>query len=241
MKRISTFVALLVLFCATAQARQTQRYRVHYNPYAFGYHKSGLVNGGVRYSMHAFSYHHAGLIQESRTCRTPRFWLTAPRRISHGRIDACFQSASTPKRPPSYRRCVASAKARRESEEKDGLHVIRKYLAAQGHKNIYLKHQLSIENQTIGAAIVLADSDLVITYVNAEAMAALAEETGRKKQAVERLEQRLADARETMLARGGQVYAIDASDRGQILMALQDCFPLSPNAAAPTAVYAKNQ
>ncbi len=242
MKRTSTFIALLILLCGVgaAQARHSQRYRVQYNPYAFSYSNSGLVPGGVAYSMYAFRYGHSGLIQEYQTCPTLPCRPCVGCTVSTGSISINSQCASAPACSVSARRFSATKAKPRWIREKDGLDVIREYLAQQGHRGIYVKHHLSIENETIGAAIVLTQSNLVITYTNAEALASLAEETGYKKHAVDRMEQSLAETLERTLAKGGQVYNIDTSDKDQIVVALQDYAPLNPNTPTSTAVYAKN-
>lgn len=243
MKRISTFVVLLVLLCGVSQGRHTQRYQVHYNPYAFNYHSNGLVGGGMRYSMHAFNYGNSGLIQEYQTggarsynpcyivCNAPAAQSSSSGRCSPARVHSA----------PARRFAISAEKLRR-IEEKDGLNIIRQYLAEQGLKDVRLKHHLSIENQTVGTVLVVADSDLVITYRNTEAIISLAKETGYKKLAVERFERQMADASATTLAAGGQVYAIDASGKDQVLVAMQDCAELNPDtqAPAPATMYAKN-
>jgi hypothetical protein len=69
MKRISLLASVVCLFMAmNAQAWYGNytplRYRVHYSPYAFGYHHSGLVPGCTRYNMVAMDRHHSGLVSE---------------------------------------------------------------------------------------------------------------------------------------------------------------------------------
>ena len=64
MKRTSIIIALLVLAPAATQARHSQRYRIRYSPYAFSYHTSGLIPGGIKYSPYAFTPSRSGLVYE---------------------------------------------------------------------------------------------------------------------------------------------------------------------------------
>jgi len=41
------------------------QYSVRYSPYAFDYHHSGLVGGGITYSPYALSYHNSGLVSKN--------------------------------------------------------------------------------------------------------------------------------------------------------------------------------
>jgi len=243
MKRISTFVALLILLCGVCQGRSVQRHRVHYSTHAFGYHNNGLVPGGTRYSTHAFSYRNNGLIVENQIGPGP---IYGPGGIYGPTGVYCVEpirATCTPvrRRTVTVRWSAVTRQKLREIQRNDGLHVIRRHLTEKGYKDVRLKHHLSIENRTITAAFLVPKKNLLITYRNAEALASLAEETGFKKKAIEKFETDMARTTTALLAKGGRVYGIDASDREQILVAMQDCAELKPAPVVPVPVtmYAK--
>jgi hypothetical protein len=66
MRRISIAMTLALLVPSLAQADYNAplRYRVQYNPYAFGYHSNGLVPGGIKYTPYAFKAGSSGLVFE---------------------------------------------------------------------------------------------------------------------------------------------------------------------------------
>ena len=66
MRRISLGVILLLFVPSITQADYVVplSYRVHYDPYSFGYHSNGLVPGGIHYNPYAFKPNTSGLVFE---------------------------------------------------------------------------------------------------------------------------------------------------------------------------------
>ncbi len=114
MKRISLLVAIVALAPAVSHANcnSSQRYRVHYSPYAFNYHSSGLIRGGLKYSPYAYNLHTSGLVLDgvryspyaynyhsSGLVLDYTYWPTTVCPVVQV-VETCASSVQTPGSPP---------------------------------------------------------------------------------------------------------------------------------------------
>ncbi len=259
MKRISLLVAIVALAPAVSHAGcySSQRYRVHYSPYAFNYHSSGLVRGGLKYSPYAYDLHTSGLVLDGARY-TPyaynyhssglvvdyTYWPTTACPVVQVVETCASPSRGTAVRPRS---CRTVSRGRYVSREKlqetraaDGEHIVRQYLQSQGLDEVRIDRRLCIENQTAGAAFILHDKNLVIRYSNPEIMASLEEAGGGRARAAERYEENWESFARDVEARGGTVYCVDAAEPDQIVAALAACEALNgDNPAQPVTMVAK--
>jgi len=259
MKRISLIIALLVLTPAASQARHSQRYRTRYHPYAFSYHHSGLIPGGLRYHPYAFNYHNSGL-----TFAGARYEPYAFDYHHSGLIVDCYWRP-TPVCPPcqscspcdiprnqctirsqsarhrSAPRHAISSEKLREIRQTDGMHVVRQYLKAHDLDNVQVTHRLSVKNRTASVVFILRDQGLIIRYDNPEVMAALDTESGTMEKAIERHETRWDVLAKSFQESGGATYCVNTTEPDQIVAALDGCPELAPDSSMPraTPLYAK--
>jgi len=264
MKRTSLIIALLVLVPAASQARHSQRYRIRYHPYAFNYHNSGLIPGGIkyspyalkpgssglvyegtRYSPYAFNYHNSGLVVDY-------YWWQAPIcppceiRSSCGgspnpSVVCATSSRAMARRAPARRHAISSEKLR-EIRATDGMQVVRRYLRDRGLGDVEINHRLSVKNRTASVAFILREQGLIIKYSNPEIVESLEAEPQSKGKALERYQQRWEAFAKTFQDKGGAVFCVDTADQNQIVAALDSCDALSPSGEAPrrTTLYAKD-
>lgn len=266
MKRISIVIVLAMLAPTMGGTGRysSQRYRVRYSPYAFNYHNSGLIPGGLKYSPYAFqsgnsglvyegtrytpyvfNYHNRGLVVDYYLWHTPVcspgqvYSAGTARHVSHAARPKQSQAA-TRRRPA--RHAATSAAQTRPAKTADGTQVIRQYLQSRGFDAVDISRRLSIRNRTAGLAFILPDRNLVIRYTDPEILQSFSAESTTSSKVLNRYEQRWQTFAQAFEARGGTVYRIDTSDRGQILAALDKCDRLAPDSAAPqpTTLYAKN-
>ncbi|UCD49229.1 MAG: hypothetical protein JSW27_17060 [Phycisphaerales bacterium] len=259
MRRISLIIALLVLTPAASQARHSQLYRTRYHPYAFNYHNSGLIPGGLRYHPYAFNYRNSGL-----TFAGARYHPYAFNYHSSGLIVDCYwrptpvcpsyqscSPCSIPRdqctiRSPlaarrSARRHAISSEKLREIRQADGMHVIRQYLKAHDLDNVEISHRLSVKNRTGSVVFILRDQGLIIRYNNPEVMAALETESGAMEKAIERHEARWEVLAKSFQDSGGATYCVNTAEKDRIVAALDDCPELTSGDAVPNQMplYAK--
>lgn len=262
MKRISIVIALLVLIPAASQARHSQLYRTRYHPYAFNYHNSGLIPGGLRYHPYAFNYHSSGLVSEGARyepyafnyhnsglvvdyhCRPrpiyPLCWTCSPC-DSIPRNPYTVHSRSAARRAAAPRHAISSERLR-EIREADGVHIIREYLAAHKLDNVEISHRLSVENRTASVVFILREEGLIIRYDNPEVMASLSAESASRKKAIERHEERWETLAKAFQAGGGTAYCVSTAQEDQIVAALDNCPELAPGDVMlpQTPLYAKD-
>lgn len=261
MKRISLLVAIVALAPAVSQASHysSQRYRVRYSPYAFNYHNSGLVRGGLKYSPYAYNAHSSGLVYEG-VRYTPyafnyhnsglvvdyTYWprpacpvvqvvesCPPPRRSAAGRRPS--------RRAVASRRPYASSERLQEDTAPDGGDVVRQYLLAQDLDDVRIDRRLCIDNQTAGAAFILKNRNLVVRYTNPEIMKSLETDDSSRGIAAERYEQSWETFAKEVEARGGTLYYVDASEPDQIVAALAACEALNPDSPAQPATMVAKQ
>jgi hypothetical protein len=259
MKRISILVAIVALAPAVSQASHcsSERYLLRYSPYAFNYHNSGLIPGGIKYSPYAFNPNSTGLVYEGARYTPYAFnyhssglvidyyWWQTPYCPPCRVVESC--SAPQRSAPASHarRRAVASrgpsASTRKlqEIRETDGEQIVRRYLQAQGLDDVRIDRRLSIENRTAGAAFILRDKNLVVRYTNPQIMESLEAEGGSRMKVVQRYEENWETFVEDFEARGGTVYCVDASEPDQIVAALAACEELSPDRLSEQTMVAK--
>ncbi len=262
MKRISLVIALLVLIPAASQARHSQLYRTRYHPYAFSYHNSGQIPGGLRYHPYAFNYHSSGLVSAGARyepyafnyhnsglvvdyhCRPrliyPLCWPCSP---CDGvpRNPYTVHSRSAARRAAAPRHAISSEKLR-EIREADGMHIIRQYLRAHNLGNVEISHRLSVKNRTASVAFILREKGLIIRYDNPEVMESLNAKSASMAKAVERHEKRWAVLAKRFQEHGGATYCVNTAQKDQMIATLDDCPELAPGNSVPqqTALYAKD-
>lgn len=258
MKRTSIIIALLVLAPAATQARHSQRYRIRYSPYAFSYHNSGLIPGGIKYSPYAFTPSRSGLVYEG-TRYTPYafsyrnsglvvdyYWWQAPT-CPPCETSPGYSRAYTNNRRPVARRAAPrqhaiSATKLREIRETDGMHVIRQVLKDRGFKNVEVNYRIGVKNQTASVVFILREQDLIIRYSNPEVMASLQAGSPARQKALERVEERWKALAKTFQDNGGTAYCVNTAEKDQMVAALDNCPDLAPERTepGPTTLYAKN-
>ncbi|MHC4521105.1 MAG: hypothetical protein ACYTAS_21130 [Planctomycetota bacterium] len=266
MKRISIVIALAMLAPAMGGTGRysSQRYRVRYSPYAFSYHNSGLIPGGVKYSPYAFqpgnsglvyegtrytpyafNYHNRGLVVDYYLWHTPMcspgqaYSAGTTRHVGHAARPKRSRPA-TRRRPP--RHAATSSQQTRPVRTADGTQIIRQYLKSRGIDEVDLSRRLSIRNKTAGIAFILPDRNLVIRYSDPETLESFAAESATSRKVLNRYEQRWKTFAKAFEARGGTIYRINTSDKSQIVAALDNCDRLAPGNATPhsTRLYAKD-
>ena len=258
MKRTSLILALLVLVPAASQARNSQRYRIRYSPYAFSYHNSGLIPGGIKYSPYAFTPSRSGLVYEG-TRYTPYafsyhnpglvvdyYWWQAPVCPPGGVARDCVTARSASRRSVARRaaaprHAISSAKLR-EIRETDGMHVIRQYLKDHGLADAQINYRLGVKNQTASVAFILREKGLLIRYCNPEIMESMATGSEPQRKTLERHEKRWEGLAKTFEKHGGSVYCVNTADKKQMIAALDNCDALVADGEAlrPTRLYAKD-
>lgn len=256
MKRTSLIIALLVLAPAVSQARHSQLYRTRYHPYAFNYHSSGLIPGGLRYHPYAFNYHHSGLTFAGARYEPYAFdyhhsglildcyWQPTPVCPSYQAYSPCTVSSNPcAVRSQSRGRRAAvihavSSEKLREIRQADGMHTIRAYLRACNLDNVEITNRLSVKNQTASVVFILRDQGRIIRYDNPEVIATLKAESGSMEKALERHEQRWQALAKSFQGSGGKAYCVNATEKDQIVAALDDCLQPAPP-STPTPMYAK--
>jgi len=254
MKRTSLFLALLALMLvpAVSQARTSQRNRIRYSPYAFNYHNSGLIPGGIKYSPYAltptrsglvyqgtrytpyaFNYHNAGLVVDY-------YWWQLPVCAPCAVPQSCVSARSTARRAARPQHKISAAQLR-EIREVDGMHVIGVYLKEHGLDNAQITCRMGLKNQTASVAFILRDQGLIIRYQNPKLIESMA--TGSKSQQItlERHEQQWEAFAKTFETQGGAVYCVNTTEKDQMIAALENCDALLPADATgrPTRLYAK--
>jgi hypothetical protein len=269
MKRISIVIVLSLLVPAVSQASRysSQRYQVRYSPYAFSYHNSGLIPGGVtyspyafksgnsglvyegtRYTPYAFNYNNAGLVVDYYLWHTPTCSPDPACRTSGvlhiGRAaqtsGARRSHAASRQRPTPY--ASTSVQEGRCTNPIEGSQIIKQYLKSRGIDNVDVNRRLSIRNRTAGIAFVLRDRNLAIRYTDPETLESFAAESKTNEKVLQRYEQRWEAFARKFEANGGTVYHVNTSDSSQIVAALETCDGLLPDKArpAPATLYAKN-
>ena len=262
MKRISILVALSVLAPSLCHAYSYSplSYQIHFSPYTFSYHNSGLVPGGIRFSSYAYSlrssglvyagtrytpyafnYRHSGLIADYHrwpvsTCVPSCACGDCCSRRNDG--DADSAGGARPVQVVARRHSVSTEELR-QIREADGMPVVREYLKSRGFRQVEVNHRLSVENRTAGVAFILWDKNLVIKYRNPDVIQAA--EADHKTKAIERYDERWETFAREFEARGGTVYDVTASDKDKIVAALDSCDRLNSvrEALRAPALYAR--
>jgi hypothetical protein len=269
MKRISIVIVLAMLASAMGRTGRysSQRYQVRYSPYAFSYHNSGLIPGGVTYSPYAFNSGNSGLVYEG-TRYTPYafnyrnpglvvdyyLWHTpicSPHPVCRtsdalhiGRAtqtrSARRSRAASRQRPT--RHASTSAQEVRRTDAIEGSQIIKQYLKSRGINNVDVNRRLSIRNRTAGIAFVLRDRNLAIRYTDPETLESFATESKTSEKVLQRYEQRWEAFARKFEANGGTIYHVNTSDSSQIVAALDNCDKLVPGSVTPNParVYAKD-
>ena len=272
MKRIS-IVIVLAMFASPLGATgrySSQRHRVRYSPYAFSYHNSGLIPGGVKYTPYAFKTGNSGLVYEG-TRYTPYafnyrnpglivdyyLWHTptcAPCQVHSTGGTACVSQPARPARTRPANRSASVARRRsgryastaseepRRINATEGSQIIKQQLASRGIDNADVSRRLSIRNRTAGIAFILRDRNLVIRYSDPETLEAFGAESATNRRVLQRYEQRWGAFAKAFEANGGTVYHVNTSDSSQIVAALDNCDKLVPAnvTTSPARVYAKD-
>jgi hypothetical protein len=255
MKRISLLLALSALMPSLCQGYcNTSRYQVHYSPYAFSYHDTGLIPGGIHYSPYALQPNTSGLVYEG-TRYTPYaysydnsglvldyFWWQTP---------ICpVQVITVPCSPCGQRSDDRAPKAIRSStgygKATDAMYVIRDYLASRGFKSIDINYCRSVNSRTASVSFILRDRGIAIRYTDPQMTEDQDTTTSSarvaQKAAIKRNSQLWETFATSFRAGGGSVYAINASGNDQIIAALDACRALHPqdDTASEQVLYAKN-
>ena len=210
---------------------------VDYSPYAFGPGQSGLVYEGTRYTPYAFDYNHSGLVVDYYTYPIP----ICPVQVL---VAPCCSGSQTSQAATAPHRATPTASYVRAEElrqirQADAMYVIRQYLAGRGFGSIDINYLWSVENRTASISFILPDKGLAIRYSNPEILASLG--TPAQKAVGERHKQAWETFAKDLQASGGSVYSISASDKDQIVAALNACQALKPqdNTATAAVMYAR--
>jgi len=234
MKRISLWMAILALTPGITHAfyqRVRLSHRIRYSPYALEYGSSGLVPGGLEYSAHAsglvyegsrytpyaFDYGRSGLIVDY------ALWYGLQRPAPHYVVSRrCPNVPQTP-RTGYTRRTYHSRSTSRQAKAEDGMQVIRRYLDARGFQNIRINRILRVDNKLISADIIVADQDLVVKYWDPKEIKALEAKADCKRKMFERYRQKWDRFADEHLRGDGEIYHVRASDKKDIVAALDAC------------------
>ena len=272
MKRISIIIVLAMLVSPLGATGRysSQRYRVRYSPYAFSYHNSGLIPGGVTYSPYAFNSGNSGLVYEGARYTPYAFNYNNPGLVVDyylwhtptcstnpvcGTGDALHidraahvaqtrntrrAHAASPQRPARHASAPAQKPGRTNATE--GSEIIKQYLKSRGIDNVDVGRRLSIRNHTAGIAFVLRDRNLAIRYSDPETLESFAAESKTSEKVLQRYQQRWEAFARKFEANGGTVYHVNTSDSSQIVAVLDNCDKLVPAnvTTSPARVYAKD-
>jgi hypothetical protein len=265
MRRISLGVILLFLAADITQADYNYlplRYRVQYNPYAFGYHNNGLVPGGIRYNPYAFKPGASGLAFEG-VRYTPYaltygstglvldyYYYPIPCAIagpcSYDRVCSGYDSGHKKGQRPGH--CDnrgttvpapngAAASARTE----DPVAVIRQYLRERGLSNVGIDRIVRVGNELVSVDFTVGGRNLLIKYWNPARLKSAEAGTGRQsdiKSSIESMKiEKYTKEWEAFAGKyqqqGGEIYVVAASGRADIVAALDACEKLRSGDAEP--------
>jgi hypothetical protein len=243
MKRISTILVFLALLPGVTNAYWPWYCGVHYTPYAFDYHHSGLVGPTVDYTPYAFDYHHSGLVAGYGCYGGYGYAIPIVGRsrvISFG--PGVFQSSTTSGSLGLTRIAADNAPSEIPAPRpKDGLTIIRDYLYAQGFNSVSVNRILRINGKLIGVDFTLPDQKLVVKYWDPKEVERLRSGPASRQTLYERHRQDWENYADRYRQIGGEVYCVEGSDAQTIVAALQSCPRLDIGGTSPSrpVMYAK--
>jgi hypothetical protein len=255
MKRISMLLALSLFVPGLCQAYHYyggyyNDCAVRYSPYAFSYNSTGLIPGGVtyspyaldssssglvfegaRYTPYAFNYNHSGLVLDY--CFSP--FPALPQQIVVASSSHPRQTRRT-ETPPIRTAIVNSRFSRAEEPRRDGgadsMQTVRQYLAARGFKSIETNYLWRVEGKAISGSLIIRDKGIAIRYTDPQSMESLT--SGSWKITAEQQERTWEAFAKDFKAGGGSVYSVNATNRDQIIAALDACRALRPQDSTAT-------
>ncbi|MBP7053222.1 MAG: hypothetical protein KBE65_19620 [Phycisphaerae bacterium] len=251
MKRISLWLAMLVFAPGIVEAVDyvPPRYRTHYSPYAFSYHKSGMVPGGLDYSSQAFSYRHSGLVPEG--VRYTPYLL----RYGHSGLVIDYYGYSTSSdhyapacgsRPvcvPVRHAPVGGPRACAvENRGPNPIETIRRCLQDKGHHDVNINQVLMIDSKLVSADFFLKDRNLIIKYWNPSEIESLKTQKEYKQTGYEKYREKWMEVAAQHEQNGGRIHCVEASGTEAIVAALDSCDELNanPEETDQAVLYARN-
>ncbi|MBN1509804.1 MAG: hypothetical protein JW955_23355 [Sedimentisphaerales bacterium] len=235
---------------------------ITYSPYAFRSNNSGLVFEGVRYTPYAFNYRNSGLILDYYCCPIP--YVVCSHSCSSGQVcskDGCLPRWSntrtndtgassrchSPGRDAAGQsRTVASVAS---AQGEDPLTIIRKHLREQGFSDVAVNRILRVGDRLVSADFSVGGRNLLIKYWDPVQIESLSAKADDERKPTGTAESRTVDKYkkdwEAFAGKyqqdGGEIYVVAASERTEIIAALNACKSLHPDGveSSPEAVYAR--
>ncbi len=219
---------------------------LRYSPYAFNHkNPSGLIHGYARYTPYAFSHKNSGLVYDSYSRSYPSYYAPyyrtqlAPVVVVHSvRQPPCAPnykySQSSNKANNSYRDKLFARRQRikqlRDSKKQinmakkiDAKEIICRYLNSRNINDFEMTGILRIDGKTVNINFLLRDKNIMITYWDLDEVQFLVQQTGYKRNYLEKHEQEWKNLCKKYTQTGGNVYPITSADENEILVKLMLC------------------
>ncbi len=219
---------------------------LRYSPYAFNHkNPSGLIDEYARYTPYAFSHKNSGLVYDSYSRSYPAYY--APYyRIQRAPV-VVVHSVRQPPCAPNYKYSQSSSKANNSYQEKliarrqrikqlrdsrkqinmakakDAKEIICRYLNSKNIDDFEMTGILRIDGKTVNINFLLRDKNIMITYWDLDEVQSLVQQTGYKRNYLEKHEQEWKNLCKKYTQTGGKVYPITSADENEILVKLMLC------------------
>lgn len=218
---------------------------IDYSPYAFRPGTPGLVFEGMQYTPYAFNYGNSGLVLNY-------YWYPIPYVMYNpscpaGQVPAAYKGISfrpcsgQPKDTSSYPRysqstCTVPAPRSIDrpvaaDTRDDPLNVIRQHLRGQGFADVGVNRILRVDNKLVSADFTVGGRNLLIKYWDPEQVGDETRVAGNKM--IEKYKNDWEAFAGKYQQDGGEIYVVAASERTEIVAALDTCKSLKPADAKP--------
>lgn len=223
---------------------------LRYSPYAFNHkNPSGLIDEYARYTPYAFSHKNSGLVYDSYS----RFYSSyyAPYYRIHRAPVVVVHSVRQPPCAPNYKHSQSSSEANNSYQEKlivrrqrikqlrdskkqinmakeiDAKEIICRYLNSRNIDDFEMTGILRIDGKTVNINFLLRDKNIMITYWDMDEVQALVQQSGYKRNYLEKHEQEWRSLCKKYTQTGGKVYPITSADENEIFAKLMLCHELN--------------
>ncbi len=223
---------------------------LRYSPYAFNHkNPSGLIDEYARYTPYAFSHKNSGLVYDSYSRSYPSYYAPYYRtqRVPVVAVHSVRQppcapnykySQSSNQAKNSYRQKLIARRQRikqlRDSKKqiniakaKDAKEIIHRYLNSRNINDFEMTGILRIDGKTVNINFLLRDKNIMITYWDLDEVQSLVQQSGYKRNYLEKHEQEWKILCKKYTQTGGNVYPITSADENEILAKLMLCHELN--------------
>ncbi len=219
---------------------------LRYSPYAFNHkNPSGLIEEDFYYTPYAFSHEHSGLIYGSYSRSYPSYY--APYYSIQRAPVVVVHSVHQSPRAPNYKYSQSSNEVNNSYQEKlitrrerikklrdsrkqinmakakDGKEIICRYLNSRNINDFEMIGILRIDGKTVNINFLLRDKNIMITYWDLDEVQSLVQQSGYKRNYLEKHEQEWRNLCKKYTQTGGKVYPITSADENEIFAKLMLC------------------